>query len=82
MPLYDIIHEDGKVEEIFLHNREDLKKLPVKLAPSRIRVGGRPTEEPFAQKIMRGYKRVEEKGTGAHSNSRQADKLKKLWSNN
>lgn len=77
MPLYDIIHEDGTTEEIFVHHRSELEKLPVKIAVSKIHVGGLiPTEEPFAKKILRGFQRQDEKhGKFAH----KIPTIKRIW---
>ena len=76
MPLFDIINrETGITEEVYVACRSQLAGQ--KVAVSRIHVGGRPTEEPFSAKVLRGYRRQEAKGGFATAHS--VNRIKKLW---
>ena len=62
MPLYDVRDAEGNIKEVYVLSSDELKKHGYEVLPSRIHVGGRPTEETLSDAILRGYRRQEAKG--------------------
>jgi len=73
MPLFDVLSEDGTVQEVFVHRAEQIKDLGVKVLPPVIHVGGKPTEESFEHALLDGYKRAEAKGGRFAHTKKQVD---------